>query len=169
MTDLTTSAGLADHYQAVRQRLWNGPQNPDLMKPKKVVKTRPVERWQMWPPVRLPRVKAPSFVAKKLEPEPQSEEYIRLITTADIIIAEVAKKHKLTVQMIKSHRRWKEIVEARQEVFWRLSRETTMSLPMMGRKLGGFDHTTVLHSIRRHEERRQTAAEIKWFYPGQAS
>lgn len=162
MTDLSTYAGQANHYAAVKARLWNA---GGAKEPEKRVKERPVQPWQMWPPVRLPRVKAPSFEPKKLEPPPQSPEYIRLVTEADIIIEEVAAKHGLKPNLLKSHRRWKEIVEARQEVFWRLSNETTMSLPMMGRKMGGFDHTTVMHSIRKHQQRVDAAAREPWVKP----
>lgn len=160
MSDLSTYAGQANHYAAVKARLSGA--SGDEPKPAKRVKSIPVAPWQMWPPVRLPRIRERSVVPQKLEPKPQSPEYVRLVTIADQIIAEVAAKHKLTVQMLKSHRRWKEIVEARQEVFWRLSRETEMSLPMMGRKLGGFDHTTCLHSIRKHQERIDAAAREPW-------
>lgn len=162
MSDLSTYEGQANHYAAVKARLGDA---REAKEPPKRVKARPVEPWQTWPPVRLPRIKAPSFEPKNLEPPPQSPEYTRLVTEADRIIAEVAKAHKLTVPMVKSHRRWKEIVEARQEIFWRLAHETDMSLPMMGRKMGGFDHTTALHSIRKHQERLNAATREPWVKP----
>jgi len=162
MSDLSTYAGQANHYAAVKARLWGA---KEAKEPSKRVKARPVEPWQMWPPVRLPRIRERSFVKERLEPKPESPEYVRLVTTADTIIAEVAKAHRLTVPQLKSHRRWKEIVIARQEVFWRLSKETEMSLPMMGRKMGGFDHTTCLHSIRKHQQRIDAAAREPWVKP----
>jgi len=62
-------------------------------------------------------------------------------------------KHGLTLGELLSHRRQRKIVIARQEAFWRLSKETSLSLPEMARRLGGFDHTTALHAIRKHEQR----------------
>jgi len=37
---------------------------------------------------------------------------------------------------------------------------TTRSLPEIGRKFGGRDHTTVMHAVRRIEELRQTDSSI---------
>lgn len=74
------------------------------------------------------------------------------------IAYEVAQKHGLTLPELFARRRWQNIVIARQELFYRLSKETSMSLPAMGRVCGGYDHTTALHSIRKHEERMKAAA-----------
>ena len=37
---------------------------------------------------------------------------------------------------------------------------TTRSLPEIGRKFGGRDHTTVMHAVKRIEELRQTDATL---------
>jgi chromosomal replication initiator protein len=37
---------------------------------------------------------------------------------------------------------------------------TTRSLPEIGRKFGGRDHTTVMHAVKRIEELRQTDAAL---------
>jgi hypothetical protein len=66
------------------------------------------------------------------------------------IVREVATKHQLTVPEMLAHRRHRALVKARQECCYRLYKETTMSLPEIGRRLGYFDHTTILHSVRRH-------------------
>lgn len=43
----------------------------------------------------------------------------------------------------------------RQKAMWLMKTELGMSLPAIGRRLGGRDHTTILHGIRRHEKRME--------------
>jgi len=68
------------------------------------------------------------------------------------IVIEVARKHGLTFVQLAGQQRFRKIVAARHECFWRLHNETTMSLPAIGRRLNR-DHTTVLHGIKQHEKR----------------
>lgn len=65
------------------------------------------------------------------------------------IIATVCNKFDVTMEILSGPRRTKNIVCARQSIFW-LVRETCpgMSLPHIGRLLRR-DHTTVLHGINR--------------------
>jgi chromosomal replication initiation ATPase DnaA len=74
------------------------------------------------------------------------------------IIREVAQQHGLTIPELLARRRRRMIVQARQLLFYRLYRETSMSLPEIGKKCGGYDHTTVIHSIRKHQERIKAAS-----------
>lgn len=69
------------------------------------------------------------------------------------IVNEVAAKHGVSFIDIISERRPRYIVLARQEAMYRLYNETTLSFPDIGRRLGGKDHTTVLHGVTRHCER----------------
>ncbi len=69
------------------------------------------------------------------------------------IINEVAEKHELTVDELKSTTRARRIAWPRQEAMLRLRDETAMSLPQIAEKLGLKDHTTVLHGIRAASER----------------
>ena len=67
------------------------------------------------------------------------------------IIREVCDKHGLDVEHVLSDRRTRPLVEARIECYCRLYVECPeMSLPAIGRAMGGRDHTTVLHSIRKY-------------------
>lgn len=75
------------------------------------------------------------------------------------ITAEVARKHGLTVADIRSSRRDRAAVAARHEVFWRCRKETTHSLPSIGRFLGKKDHTTIMHGIKMHEKRMREAPD----------
>lgn len=69
------------------------------------------------------------------------------------IAKEVADKHGVRVADILSPRRDAPTVRARHEAMWRCRNETTYSLPQIGKFLGNRDHTTVLHGIRKHQER----------------
>ena len=77
------------------------------------------------------------------------------------ICNEVAAKHGYPVDELFSERRSRPVVIARQEAMWRCKRETPFSLPSIGRFMGGRDHTTVMHGIRRHEERMAKEATAK--------
>lgn len=79
------------------------------------------------------------------------------------IVADVAKKHKVSVKDILGISRFRHIVIARQEAMWRVRNEiivrgAPISLPEIGRRFGGRDHSTVIHSMRAHERRLREAA-----------
>lgn len=69
------------------------------------------------------------------------------------ICEEVARKHGVSIDELRSHRRHKEVIAARHEAMWRCRHETLASLPMIGRALGGRDHTTILNGVRKHAAR----------------
>jgi hypothetical protein len=71
------------------------------------------------------------------------------------IILETAIAHGVPPVDIMSARRAAPIVAARQEAMWRMRMETTMSTPAIGKRLGGRDHTTVIHGVRKHAERME--------------
>lgn len=73
-----------------------------------------------------------------------------LPSPANIIKRQVAEKHDITVRAIESRRRWKAIVQARQECMYRLRVELGLNKCRIGRILGGVDHTTVLYGIGCH-------------------
>jgi len=54
-----------------------------------------------------------------------------------------------------SERRTRSVARPRQAAMWLAKQLTTRSLPDIGRRFGGRDHTTVLHAVRRIEELRQ--------------
>lgn len=74
------------------------------------------------------------------------------------IVSEVCEKYQLTPELLLGHRRARAIAWPRQEIMYRASKETAASLPLIGRMLGGRDHTTVIYGIRRHEERMKAQA-----------
>lgn len=73
------------------------------------------------------------------------------------IAKEVCAQHRVSLQNVLSPRRDAPVCAARHEIFWRLKKETALSLPEIGRLMGKKDHTTVLHGIKRHEARLKAA------------
>lgn len=59
-----------------------------------------------------------------------------------------------------SDRRNRAVARPRQAAMWVAKQLTTRSLPDIGRRFGGRDHTTVLHAVRRIEELKQTDAGL---------
>jgi chromosomal replication initiator protein len=54
-----------------------------------------------------------------------------------------------------SARRARAVARPRQVAMWLSKQHTTRSLPEIGRKFGGRDHTTVIHAVRKIDELRQ--------------
>lgn len=59
-----------------------------------------------------------------------------------------------------SERRNRSIARPRQAAMWLAKQLTTRSLPDIGRRFGGRDHTTVLHAVRRIEELKASDAQL---------
>jgi chromosomal replication initiation ATPase DnaA len=69
------------------------------------------------------------------------------------VASEVAAQSGFSVAELRGPGRTKELAAARQALMWRLRQLPFVSTPMIGRYLGGRDHTTILHGCIRHEER----------------
>ena len=61
-----------------------------------------------------------------------------------------------------SERRKKCLAHARFAVMWGAKRLTDYSLPRIGQRLGGFDHTSVIHGLRRAEQLRETDQDFRF-------
>lgn len=72
--------------------------------------------------------------------------------TAKQIIQQVASKHKIDPGDMVGPSRTRDLVRARREAYYRIRTETKLSLPQIGRRFGGRDHTTILHGIRAYQE-----------------
>lgn len=75
--------------------------------------------------------------------------------TVDQIQKAVAEHYGLTQADIISERRARVVARPRQAAMWIAKQITTRSLPDIGRRFGGRDHTTVLHAVRRIEALKQ--------------
>ena len=134
---MKTLEELHAHYRAVRQRL----DNPPVKKPtlKLVTHLDPVAAPEPEPtPVPIPA--------------PVPAPFQMPATPARTILNEVAEKYGMTVQAVQSACRKKNFVAARQEASYRMSSELKFTLNQIGKLVGGRDHTTVLHAIRRHQK-----------------
>ena len=76
--------------------------------------------------------------------------------TVDRIQRVVAKACQISMDDMVSKRRARSIARPRQVAMYLCKRLTTRSLPDIGRRFGGRDHTTVMHAVKRITELRQS-------------
>lgn len=81
-----------------------------------------------------------------------ASESVDMPTMRDIAEQVAAKYGLASWKQLRSHRRNRPLVNAKQELWWRCREETPHSLPTIGRFFG-FDHTTIQKGTRRHEGR----------------
>jgi chromosomal replication initiator protein len=80
--------------------------------------------------------------------------------TVDMIQKAVAEHYSLKQADLISERRARAVARPRQVAMWLAKQITTRSLPDIGRRFGGRDHTTVLHAVRRIESLKVEDAAI---------
>ncbi len=76
--------------------------------------------------------------------------------TVDEIQRRVAEHFNIRLGEMTSDRRARAVARPRQVAMYLTKQLTTRSLPEIGRKFGGRDHTTVIHAVRKIEELKQT-------------
>ena len=74
--------------------------------------------------------------------------------TIDEIQRRVAEHYKIKLSDMHSARRARAVARPRQVAMYLAKQLTSRSLPEIGRKFGGRDHTTVIHAVRKIEELR---------------
>jgi chromosomal replication initiator protein len=72
--------------------------------------------------------------------------------TIDEIQRKVAEHYNIRLQDMHSARRARNVARPRQVAMYLAKQLTARSLPEIGRKFGGRDHTTVMHAVRKIEE-----------------
>jgi chromosomal replication initiator protein len=72
----------------------------------------------------------------------------------------VSSHFKIPLREMKSKRRAREVARPRQVAMYLSRQLTSQSLPEIGRRFGGRDHTTVLHGVRQIEKLRATDADL---------
>ncbi|MFW2829996.1 chromosomal replication initiator protein DnaA [Sphingomonas sp. ID0503] len=80
--------------------------------------------------------------------------------TIDEIQRTVADHYRIRQAEMTSARRAREVARPRQVAMYLSKQLTPRSLPEIGRRFGGRDHTTVIHAVRQIEKLRQTDAEM---------
>lgn len=81
--------------------------------------------------------------------------------TIDEILRQVSEYYNLRLSELLSERRARDIARPRQVAMYLAKQMTSRSLPEIGRKCGGRDHTTVMHAVRKIEDLRQTDSVIE--------
>lgn len=150
---MSYTSELQQDYAERRARLFN----PGVKPPQPSIVRRPYN-----PTIWHDRKRDVIMVASKVR-EAQSPLFGVIVLPSaawKAIVNEVCAKHGVTFAELVAHRRTRNIVAARHEACYRLSTETTLSLCQIGLRLGGKDHTTVIHAINKHRERLVAAAEV---------
>lgn len=73
----------------------------------------------------------------------------------------VADYYQVRMSDLLSARRTQDVTLPRQVAMFLAKRLTTRSLPEIGRRFGGRDHTTVIHAVRKIDRLRETSAGIE--------
>jgi len=81
--------------------------------------------------------------------------------TIDEIIRKVATYYNLKVNDILSARRARAVARPRQVGMYLAKKLTQKSLPEIGRRFGGRDHTTVMHAVKKINELKATDSSIE--------
>jgi chromosomal replication initiator protein len=80
--------------------------------------------------------------------------------TIDEIQRRVSDHYRIRQSEMSSARRAREVARPRQIAMYLAKQLTPRSLPEIGRRFGGRDHTTVIHAVRQIEKLRQSDAEL---------
>jgi chromosomal replication initiator protein len=80
--------------------------------------------------------------------------------TIDEIIRKVADHYNLRLTDILSPRRARSVARPRQVAMFLAKKLTSKSLPEIGRRFGGRDHTTVIHAVKKIDELRSVDNQI---------
>ena len=80
--------------------------------------------------------------------------------TVEDIQKKVAEHYNIKVSDMHSARRSRAVARPRQVAMYLAKKLTTKSLPEIGRRFGGKDHTTVMHAVKRVDELIGTDAEF---------
>jgi chromosomal replication initiator protein len=78
----------------------------------------------------------------------------------DDIMDVIARFYNIDVKLLSEKTRRKEIVRCRQVAMYILREDFNISFPVIGRTIGGRDHTTVMHSCDRIKEEIKTDATL---------
>lgn len=109
------------------------------------------------PPPEPDPVELPDFLGLRARRDEWFDKTTREVfkpATATVILRTVSIMTRTRLLDITSRRRDKHVVMPRQVACWIMRNFTGMSLPQIGAKVGGRDHTTVLHAIHKVEDLR---------------
>src|SRR3990167_3259865 len=81
--------------------------------------------------------------------------------SVDEVVRRVAQYYEIAEKSIYEKTRKKEVVRPRQIIMYMLREEFNVSYPSIGEKLGGRDHTTVIHSCEKIKEEMKSSASLE--------
>jgi chromosomal replication initiator protein len=81
--------------------------------------------------------------------------------TPELVIREVHKYFKIQIEDLLGRKRTKDLVIPRQITMYLLRHECNMSFPEIGRRMGGKDHSTIMHGVEKIEGIISTNIRIK--------
>ena len=81
--------------------------------------------------------------------------------TIDEILRHISEYYNLRMSELLSARRARDIARPRQVGMYLAKQLTSRSLPEIGRKFGGRDHTTVMHAVRKIDDLRRTDSVLE--------
>ena len=165
-------ANFAQHYKAVRSRLFAPPKSRVIELPP--VEAAPPPPAEVMPPPTANTSKAtakpaPAFKNSIIFEDPTGKPVTRYVhpigpgilfyhpvfekrATVSLILHDVAQASGISVDAILGYQRLVPIVRARHAAMYAIKKELNLSLPRIG-TIFHRDHTSVLHGIRRHAER----------------
>ncbi len=85
----------------------------------------------------------------------------RAVTSAADVVDAVSRHYGVAEKDLKGRARTRNIVMPRQVAMYLLREETDISLEEIGRAIGGRDHTTVMHGIKKIEGQIDTDSELR--------
>lgn len=146
-------------YEAVkarRARMWAQtpggklfPQKPEPVKEEPAAPTIESLMERLERVERLAATRCPRCAERDAQAEVRKVAPVRRRVNMREIQKIVATVYGITVEDILSQRRTWNVVRPRQEAMWLAKRFTLHSLPEIGRRFNGRDHTTVLHAVRK--------------------
>lgn len=83
------------------------------------------------------------------------------VITPDLVIREVHKYYHISIEDLLGKKRTKELVIPRQVTMYLLRHECNLSFPEIGRKMGGKDHSTIMHGCEKIESNISMNLKIK--------
>lgn len=81
--------------------------------------------------------------------------------SSDQIIKTITKFFNITLDELTGKKRNKELVYPRQIAMYLLKNELSLSFPVIGRELGGKDHTTIMHGVKKIQKEVATEKNIQ--------
>jgi len=81
--------------------------------------------------------------------------------TPELVIREVHKYYRIPIEELLGKKRTKELVTPRQTIMYLLRHECNLSFPEIGRKMGGKDHSTIMHGCDKVQKNISTDNRLK--------